>query len=154
GKRGMTTTMPNTSFTSTLTTMNNRVDTAALDPIIRFRIASILTDTGAQINVSYTPQECVKATNMPASPDSNTKRCFPVYWTPPGQTTPTLDWFHKSLVAAVAVANTSESGTVPDTYTYTYLGNPAWHYDDAEFVPATRKTWGQWRGYQKVRVTH
>jgi RHS repeat-associated protein len=134
--------------------MNNRVDTASLDPIIRFRMASILTDSGAQINIGYSAQECVKGTNMPATPDSNTKRCFPVYWTPPGQTAPTLDWFHKYLVTNVTVVDTAEAGSAPDTYAYSYLGAAAWHYDDSEFVPASRKTWGQWRGYPKVRVTH
>ncbi|WP_157591552.1 RHS repeat domain-containing protein [Saccharothrix syringae] len=36
---------------------------------------------------------------------------------------------------------------------YTYLGDPAWHFDEAEFAEPDRRTWSQWRGYATVRTT-
>jgi hypothetical protein len=37
---------------------------------------------------------------------------------------------------------------------YSYLGDPAWHFDEEDdLVPVSRKTWSQWRGYSKVGVT-
>ena len=144
-------TTPDVTFASVQ--LSNRVDTAVTkDPIIRFRISSITNEAGGVTAVTYSQPECVKGTNMPAAPDTNTKRCYPVWWTPYGGTTATFDWFHKYVVAGVAV--TDPSGLAPaDVTTYTYT-TPAWHYDDSEIVPANHKSWGQWRGYSKVRVLH
>lgn len=34
--------------------------------------------------------------------------------------------------------------------TYTYVGNPAWHFDDDETVKPADRTYGQFRGYGEV----
>ena len=77
-----------------------------------------------------------------------------MFWTPQGFTQPTLDWFQKYVVTAVA--ETDLTGGSPGVITtYNYAGNPAWRFDDDNgLVPASRKTWAQWRGYQQVQVFH
>src|SRR5207248_690546 len=150
GTVGTTTTTPDVRFNAVQ--MNNRVDkTSTKDPIIRYRISSIVDEAGGVLSVNYSAPECVLGSNMPASPDTNTKRCYPVYWTPYGQSSPTFDWFHKYLVTGVTEAD-NVGGAPAVTTAYTYLDTPAWHYDEAEFVPPSHKSWGQWRGYSKVRV--
>jgi RHS repeat-associated protein len=132
--------------------LNNRVDAStSVDPIIRYRVNSITNETGGTTTVTYSNPECVAGTAMPASPDTNTMRCFPVYWTPYGTTTPTFGWFHKYVVTQVTTTDAT-GGNDGEVVSYQYLDKPAWHYDDAEFVPAAHKSWGQWRGYSRVRV--
>ncbi|MEV4141658.1 RHS repeat-associated core domain-containing protein [Dactylosporangium sp. NPDC049742] len=143
------------SVTFTPVSMGNRVDTSPTkNPIQRLRLSSLTTETGGEIAVTYSAPDCVVNTRMPASPDTNTLRCFPVYWTPYGTTTATFDWFHKYVVTAVAV--TDKTGglqpKVGSVTSYQYIGDPAWHYDDNELVPSAHKSWGQWRGYGKVRT--
>ncbi|GAA3295249.1 RHS repeat-associated core domain-containing protein [Dactylosporangium vinaceum] len=143
---------PDVKFTAV--SMSNRVDTALTkNPIMRMRISSIETEFGSKIAVTYSDPECVLNSNMPASADNNTKLCYPVYWTPYGTTTATFDWFHKYVVKGVVVSDFTGSrpSKVGMQETYQYIGAPAWHYDDNELIPAAHKTWGQWRGYQKVR---
>jgi RHS repeat-associated protein len=146
-----TATLPEVTFTGTQ--LNNRVD--GLDhspPMNWWRIAAIHTETGGEISVRYSDRDCIPGSRMPASPDSNTLRCFPVYWTPAGFTQPTLDWFHKYTVAAVSETDLTGGSPLVGT-TYEYVGTPAWRYDDADgLVPASRKSWSQWRGYERVRV--
>src|SRR5204862_7732034 len=71
--------MPPVTFIPTQ--LSNRVDRAGTtNSIIRYRMSSIVNESGGVIAVTYSAPECVAGSNMPASPDSNTKRCFPVYW--------------------------------------------------------------------------
>jgi len=35
---------------------------------------------------------------------------------------------------------------------YTYVGTPAWHFDDNELVKPAHRTYGQFRGYGEVDV--
>ncbi|WP_157545474.1 RHS repeat domain-containing protein [Hamadaea tsunoensis] len=147
-----TTCTPPVVFTATQ--MSNRVDKAGTtDSIIRYRIRSILTDSGGLITVSYSAPECVAGSNMPASPDTNTKRCFPAYWMPVGATTPKLEYFHKYVVTAVSLSD-EVGGTTDQVTSYQYPQPPAWHYDDNPLALPARRTWGQWRGYDQVRVIH
>jgi hypothetical protein len=77
------------------------------------------------------------------APDSNTKRCFPHYWTPDGATAPKLDWFHKYV--AVQVLQDDAFGVAGIEQTdYEYLGGGAWRYDDNELTPAKYRTWSEW----------
>jgi YD repeat-containing protein len=151
GLNGTRTTTPDVTFNAVQ--LNNRVDTApSKDPIIRYRISSLVNESGGVVSVTYSAPECVLGSNMPSAPDSNTKRCYPVWWTPYGQSTATFDWFHKYVVTGVTVTD-PVGGAPAQVFTYTYQDSPAWHYDDAELVPTNHKSWGQWRGYAKVRVT-
>ena len=56
----------------------------------------------------------------------------------------------------MAVSETDLTGGSPRVAnTYSYVGNPAWHFDDDDgLVPLSRKSWSQWRGYGDVQVFH
>ena len=131
----------------------NRVDLSNpnIDPLIRWRVHTITSETGSVITIGYMPPQCTSGQTMP-SPDANTLRCFPQYWTPPGAKDPQLDWFQKYPVNQVLQSDpTGGSVTVETDYTYT---DPAWHYDDTTGIGKTKnKTWSVWRGYQHVTAT-
>ncbi|MEU5797333.1 RHS repeat-associated core domain-containing protein [Streptomyces sp. NPDC047813] len=166
GASGSTST-PAVSFDPPLQ-LPNRVGTIPQMPLMYHdRIQTVTSETGAQTTVSYDRPDCAKA---PASdPDdptdtaaqsfasTNTLSCFPVYWTPDGQSSPWMDWFYKYKVSAIVTQDTHNSyqdGTEPELETdYSYKGNPGWHYDDNEVVKAKNRTWGQFRGYPEVDVT-
>lgn len=142
--------LPPVTFTGTQ--MANRVD--GLDnapPLIKWRIANVRTESGTSVNVNYTPAECVPGGTMPASPSNDTKRCFPVYWSAPGDLNPTLNYFHKYLVSSLVVDDLTTDAPDQATY-YDYLGDPAWHYDDNELSQPKYRTYSDWRGYAKVNV--
>ncbi|MEU4765637.1 RHS repeat-associated core domain-containing protein [Actinosynnema sp. NPDC023794] len=148
GLVGGSTTLPDITFDGTR--LNNRVDlSSTTDPIVRFRLSSVRNEFGGVLSVNYSRVDCVLGGTMPAAPDRNDRRCFPVIWRHAGGATPTLDWFNKYVVTSVT--ETDLTGGSPATVkSYQYVGAPAWHYDEAEFVPAARKSWGQWRGYGTV----
>ncbi|MEV1286366.1 RHS repeat-associated core domain-containing protein [Micromonospora sp. NPDC049679] len=128
----------------------NRVDGPAdgRSNLFRYRVNTITTESGAQISVSYSATECTRST-LPTV-DNNTKRCFPQYYAPKGVEA-TLDWFHHYRVARVDVYDNT-GGFEHEQTNYDYLDTPAWHYDDSELVEEKKRTWGQFRGYGKVRV--
>jgi YD repeat-containing protein len=136
------------------TQLANRVDKLGDDigPMVKNRIGAIYNEYGGQLDVNYTPMDCT-ATDLP-NPADNHRRCFPTYWTKTsGDENPTLDWFHKYVVAQTV--QTDLTGGAPDMVTgYDYsIGQPAWHYaDDDGLTPEKYKTWSQWHGYSKVRV--
>jgi RHS repeat-associated protein len=153
GLAGSTVTMPDVTFTGVQ--MANRVNTTDPNgpPMKWWRISYINTEAGGIVGVTYYPAECVTGSNMPASADSNTKRCFPAYWTRPGASTPAIDWFQKYVVQEVTETDTV-GGSPRVIHHYDYPNPPAWHYDsDDGLVPDSRKTWGQWRGYDQVKTT-
>lgn len=134
----------------------NRVHNYQAQPdMFMWRLGQITTETGEAILVSYDQadrsQPACTATTVPSSPSTDTTECFPVYWTPVGNTTPILDYFHKHVVTEVDVDD--RNGTAPNRYTtYTYVGSAAWHYDDNEIVKPANRTYGQFRGYGTVET--
>ena len=151
GKVGGTLSLPDVTFTGVQ--MANRVDTLDHSPPMNWwRIAAVNTETGGIISVVYSGVDCIAGSRMPTAPESNTLRCFPVMWTPEGYSSPIRDWYHKYLV--MTVIETDLVGGNPRMVTsYEYLGSPAWHYDDDDgLVAPSRKTYAQFRGYEKVRV--
>ncbi len=131
----------------------NRVD--ALEgrpPLTKWRVSAIDNETGGSLSIAYSDEDCVASDK----PDigTNSRRCYPQYWSPEGATTPKLDWFHKYVVTQVRAID--RTGGAPDEVTgYEYLGGGAWHHDDDDGLTKEKyKTWSQWRGYGKVRVTH
>ncbi|MEU7560569.1 RHS repeat-associated core domain-containing protein [Streptomyces eurythermus] len=132
----------------------NRVD--GLDgyqPITRYRLTTITTESGEVITANYSGPQCHRAgtTVLPSSQDANTLRCYPSYWTPPGQTSPQLDWFNKFVVNSVTTQDPTAQG-LPVQTSYTYVGDPAWHFDDNPLTQAKYRTWNQWRGYGTVET--
>ncbi|WP_433273831.1 polymorphic toxin-type HINT domain-containing protein [Actinosynnema sp. CS-041913] len=148
GHVGGTETTPEVNFDGVL--KDNRVEVGDGEPWMRkWRVSRVHTETGGQIDVTYAPAGCAGGT-LPAA-DGNGRPCFPAHWTPQGAGQPDLDWFHKYLVTQVREID--RVGGSPDEVTsYEYVGDAAWHHDDAELVPTELKTWGQWRGYQTVKV--
>ncbi|MEV4016797.1 RHS repeat-associated core domain-containing protein [Nonomuraea angiospora] len=133
----------------------NRVAGAvdAVPPLNRYRVYGIRTDTGATIGVTYSQPDC-SASSLP-SPASNTRRCFPVMWSPPEAPGPDYepyaDWFHTYVVTQLL--RSDDTGGAPVVRTdYRYLGGMAWGRDEDDFVPAGHRTYGQRRGYGRVQV--
>ncbi len=152
GKDGGSLDMPPVTFEGQA--LANRVD--GLDgyqPITRYRLTDITTESGEKITVNYSAPQCHRAgtTVLPSSEDSNTYLCFPSYWTPPGQTSPQLDWFNKFVVKTVTEQDPTAKGAPVQT-SYTYPNDPAWHFNDDPLTQAKYRTWNQWRGYDRVET--
>ncbi|WP_457029527.1 RHS repeat-associated core domain-containing protein [Kitasatospora sp. P5_F3] len=149
GHLGGTLAMPEVVFDGVQ--MPNRVNETDGPLMNWWRIKAIRNEFGGTLTVTYSDKDC-SAGNLPASPDSNTRRCLPTLYEKDGQ--PKLEYFHKYVVTRVVQnANLTGDQSTPVETAYEYLGTPAWHYDSEDgLVPASRKTWSQWRGYGKVRV--
>jgi YD repeat-containing protein len=115
----------------------------------RFRVTSILSEAGGLTSVTYEP-ECRHGALMPAHPETNTLRCFPVQWAKKNYAERT-DYFHKYAVTQV-VQSDRLSSSKQETTRFEYLGGAAWHWDTSEFVKEDKKTWNEFRGYGRVRV--
>ncbi|MER6391230.1 polymorphic toxin-type HINT domain-containing protein [Streptomyces sp. NPDC001523] len=144
-------TLPKTVFTGT--PMPNRVDKAdGRPPINKRRLTQITNETGANTFVTYSPAEC-SPTNLPAADDTNTKRCYPSWWTRDGGTEEVKDYFHKYLVTKVEDTDTTAGTGSPSTATtYEYPGTPNWRRDQGEFTLDKHRTWGDFHGYRTVRT--
>ncbi|MEU1180446.1 RHS repeat-associated core domain-containing protein [Streptomyces sp. NPDC005820] len=131
----------------------NRVDAIGdnIAPFYRFRLSMVLSETGAQLDVTYAAPDCTKAT-LP-KPGESTKRCYPVKWAPPGYVDPITDWFHKYVVSAVI--ETDRTGGSDSMVTrYDYQGDAAWRKAKPDGITDDKYlTWGGWQGYGKVKVT-
>ncbi|MFG3379475.1 polymorphic toxin-type HINT domain-containing protein [Streptomyces sp. NPDC047999] len=133
--------------------LKNRVDKDGdnIAPFHRFRLASVLTETGTQLDVNYAPTECT-ADKLP-KPGEQTGRCYPVRWAPPGHIDPITDWFHKYVVAEII--ETDRTGGGEDVVTrYDYKGDAGWRHGEPDGITDEKfLTWDQWQGYGKVTVT-
>ncbi len=130
--------------------LQNRVDTFSdgLPAFYKYRLQTITTETGSQINVTYDLVDpCTAPVKLTAS--SNTASCYPVSWTPEGYTAPITDWFNKFVVSKVMQTDPT-GGASAQTTVYKYLGGAAWRYDENELVKAKYRTYGQFRGYREV----
>ncbi|MFH8836309.1 RHS repeat-associated core domain-containing protein [Streptomyces sp. NPDC017868] len=133
--------------------MPNRVDAAEGRPALnRKRITSVTNETGGQTLVTYSPTECTPTT-LPTAPDTNTKRCYPAWWTPDGYVDPVKDWFHKYLVTRIDENDTTGgSGSESKVTSYEYANGPNWRRDTSEFTLDKHRTWNDFRGYGTVRT--
>ncbi|MQY36163.1 hypothetical protein SRB17_41600 [Streptomyces sp. RB17] len=152
GKDGGSLALPPVKFAGQA--LANRVD--GLDgyqPITRYRLTTVTTESGEVITANYSGPQCHRSgtTVLPSSEDNNAYRCYPSYWTPPGQTSPQLDWFNKFVVNSVTTEDPTAGG-LPVQTSYTYLGDPAWHFNDDPLTQAKYRTWNEWRGYGKVET--
>ncbi|WP_147243136.1 RHS repeat-associated core domain-containing protein [Acidipropionibacterium virtanenii] len=133
----------------------NRVDGvedttgAVAAPFYKYRIVAVTEPGGGQTMVDYQTAQCTQASVASLKPESNTSRCFPTWWTPPGATAPVLTWFHRYPVARVAEHDTTDA-TTPDVETNYSYGAPGWRYDDSALTPAKYRTWSQFAGYASV----
>ncbi|WP_203962763.1 RHS repeat domain-containing protein [Actinocatenispora thailandica] len=143
--------LPTVTFAGTA--LSNRVDvTDGYPPITRHRMASIVTETGEKISVNYST--ALTPADEPSDPAHNTTLAYPDYWTRPGQTSPTIDWFNKYIVTHVTEHDPYGGSANDDIVTtYTPVGGGAWHYNDNPITPSSRRTWDQWRGYGGMTVS-
>ncbi|MEU9130709.1 polymorphic toxin-type HINT domain-containing protein [Kitasatospora sp. NPDC048540] len=112
------------------------------------------TETGASIAVTYRDPECSRSKGtMPASADSNTMACYPVYWATPGAKDPIADWFNKTLVTQITSSDRTKAGSPARVVKYDYSGGAAWHRDDSELTDDKYRTWNDFRGYRTVTTT-
>ncbi|MFE3942753.1 RHS repeat-associated core domain-containing protein [Streptomyces sp. NPDC059118] len=133
--------------------LKNRVDSTTdnKDAIHRYRLATVLSETGAQLDIKYAEPDCT-ASALP-TPGASVKRCFPVVWAPPGSIEPRTDWFHKYVVEEVLETDRTGGGEDRKTQ-YSYKGNAGWRHAEPDgMTDAKFLTWGQWQGYGKVSVT-
>ncbi|MEW2505680.1 RHS repeat-associated core domain-containing protein [Amycolatopsis sp. NPDC047767] len=155
GKSGPTPiTLPPTTFDRYI--FANRVDTLndKYAALTRSRIKEIRTETGGRITVNYSAEDCVPGQKMPASPETDTYRCYASYWSPPEAKDPVLDYFNKFVVTDVREEDGVDPSAQPVETHYDYpVDGAAWHYDEGQFTPAAQKTWGEWRGYDRVTTS-
>ncbi|HWG98759.1 MAG TPA: RHS repeat-associated core domain-containing protein, partial [Pilimelia sp.] len=156
GHVGGTVTLPPVTFTPV--SLPNRVLTAHNTTNNWQRIASIISETGAKVQVTYSLPECTSG-NLPSAAHTNTKRCYPAIVVdsadPAGKNLIT-EWWHVYPVESVSESDVPLAGghEAPPKFTlYEYVGTPAWHYaDDDGLTPPNRKTWNQFRGYATVKT--
>ncbi|MFW6725206.1 RHS repeat domain-containing protein [Streptomyces sp. MAR4 CNY-716] len=135
--------------------LKNRVEKAvdAVPPLNRYRVYGIKTETGSTIGVTYSPEDCT-AGSLP-DPATNTKRCYPVYWSPPDAPAPDFepyrDWFHTYVATQVLESDDVGGGPVKTT-SYEYLDGLAWAKDTDELTKAKHRTYSERRGYSRVRT--
>ncbi|WP_432122868.1 RHS repeat domain-containing protein [Streptomyces sp. S1] len=153
-------TLPPVGFSGT--PLPNRVEGAttggAPDPLPgmrRFRITAVNTESGGTIGVGYTPEDC-SATSVPSPNASNTRRCYPVKWSPPDAPAanyePYLDWFHAYAVNLIVETDNTAKG-LPKRTEYTYPDGMAWtKAKDDEFTKAEHLTYGDRKGFGRVQV--
>ncbi len=130
--------------------MDNRIPGfGSLPSMAHWRLTQIETETGELITATYSTG-CTAA-QIPADPSTNTTLCYPVKWAQPGDKNTTLDYFDKYVVSQVEVQD-GTAGDPAQVTKYSYVGNPAWHYDDNEVVKSKDRTWGQFRGFAQVNT--
>ncbi|WP_435648758.1 RHS repeat-associated core domain-containing protein [Kitasatospora purpeofusca] len=129
----------------------NRVDGTGdgAPPFLRRRVNSITTETGSTVAAVYSGQDCT-TTDLPA-PETNSRRCYPVFWQKPSDTKPTLDWFHKYVVTQVREEDNT-GGSPAKVTDYAYLGGPAWAKSTDELDKPEHRTWSEYRGYGTVQT--
>ncbi|WP_327234771.1 polymorphic toxin-type HINT domain-containing protein [Streptomyces sp. NBC_01317] len=130
----------------------NRLDLPGDDtsPFIKERLNVVEDESGGRVVVNYSTAPC-DAANLP-TPQTNSTRCYPVFFTRQGDADPSLQWFNKYVVDLVTQKDRAQLS--PDMTTrYSYLDGAAWHYDDDDGLTKEKyKTWSTWRGYGHVRV--
>ena len=123
-----------------------------IGPLLRYRITAVISETGGITTVTYAEPDCVAGGPLPAKPEGNTMRCFPMKWAKQDFTEQT-DWFQKYVVAKVTVSDGLSSST-EEQVSYEYLDGAGWAYDDSEFTKEDRRDWNVFRGYGRVRIRH
>ncbi|MFG1809487.1 RHS repeat domain-containing protein [Streptomyces sp. NPDC049040] len=140
--------------------LKNRVEGATtggdpdpVPPMIRYRVYAINSETGSTLGVTYSAEDC-KAGDVPA-PASNTRRCYPVIWSPPDAPdagyVPYLDWFHTYVVTQVLELDNNGGAPAKET-DYSYLDGLAWAKSEDEFGQAKYLTYSDNKGYGRVQV--
>ncbi len=138
----------------------NRVPGAKIYPAYnRFRLSTISTETGGQIDINYTssPNAQVPACDQAAgatvlpTPSNDNLLCYQEYWTPPGGSM-IADWFEKYVASSVDQHDPT-GGSADQVTQYQYPGTPAWHRNDSPLTDSAQRSWDQFRGFGQVITT-
>ena len=130
----------------------NRVDKDGDNtaPFKKYRVSSIDNGTGGLTSITYSGEDC-SPSDKPSSSSlhSNSRRCFPVWYSSESVETPRLDFFHKYVAEKVTESDGLDGS--PDVVTnFKYNGGGAWHFYDDKALNEIYRTWGQWRGFASV----
>ncbi|GFJ87002.1 RHS repeat-associated core domain-containing protein [Phytohabitans rumicis] len=149
GHVGGTASLPAVRFEGTA--YPNRVyKVDGLAPLNRYRVTGVVSESGGVLSVRYADPDCKAGESMPASPETNTLRCFPMTWAKKDFAERT-DHFHKYVVQSVTQSD--QMGSFSEQVTeYEYVDGAAWHYDTSEFTKDDKRTWNEFRGFKTVRV--
>ncbi|WP_052684781.1 RHS repeat-associated core domain-containing protein [Lentzea aerocolonigenes] len=141
--------LPEVSFEGTA--KPNRVDApTGIGPLNRYRVTGVISEAGGVTQVKYAAPDCVPGTSMPASPQSNTLRCYPSKWTPTNGAE-REDYFHKYVVESITSSDRI-AASAEQVVRYEYLDGAGWRYSRSEFSKDDKKTYDEFRGYQRVRI--
>ncbi len=156
GKAGGSLTLPAVTFGGTR--YANRTDfnvAAGVPPTNKYRITTVGTGTGGQLQVGYEASDCT-VTSQPVQ-DANTNRCFYQYYAPPGSAPGWSLWNKYRVNQVIEQDLVGGSPDVLHTYGYSTAGSSTpvlWHHNDAAWsTPAAKRSWSTWRGYATVTVT-
>jgi len=131
---------------------------AGVTPVYFYRLTHILDEYGAEIRVSYyLPKPCTSAIPNGAW-SANNWSCFPRWWAPSGGPAGFTAW-NKYVVNDVKVVDqsgTEQATTMEWDYQYPDVsstsGGVAWHSDRNPLVPVSARSWGEYRGFERVIV--
>src|SRR5262249_29253744 len=137
----------------------NRMDfnvAAGVLPTNKYRITTIGTGTGGELDVTYEGSDCTPA--APPNPDNNASRCFPPYYFPPRAPGAGPRWWNKSRASQFVERDlVGGSPDMPHSYSSSTAGSSTpvlWHHDDAAWGSGlAKRSWSVWRGYSSVTVT-
>lgn len=137
---------------------NRRFPGNGVLPLYHYRLRMIQNELSGRVYVNYSTDSL--CADQAGHWDTQTTRCFPSFWSPPGGT-PGYGVFLKYTVDSVVQSDRWAPHLQPDVTTaYTYQGALAWHYQDIPSVIAPKDangndalTWNDWRGYGSVMVT-
>ena len=137
--------LPNRAATHTFNAANNASD------YNRLRLNAITSITGSEVDVVYSDVSTLCPGSTAPTITANSTLCYPEYWTIPGNSSPTLDWFNKYVVTTVS--NYDDTQLSPSrAVNYTYVGTPVWHTNDSEEADPAHRTFDQFRGYSQVQT--
>lgn len=150
GKVGSDVVLPPVKFFGV--TKDNRVNADGDDapPFRKYRVSGIENGVGGVTTVDYSDKDCSPSSKPSSSSlHSNTRRCFPVWYSSDSVPVPRLDFFHKYVAEKVTETDTTGGGPAVVTE-YGYNGGGAWHYYEDKALNSDYRTWGQWRGFTSV----
>lgn len=160
GLSGTAISLPMVTMTST--PLDNRVDYSTalgVAPLKKFRVSGVTDSLGSTVTATYghatTAQAC-SVTSLPTAWDTNTRECFPRWWSPEFGSAG-FGAFHKYVVTKVvrrnafpAGAATSSTGSPLETTTYDYGGTAGWTKPIDPVASNATLSYSEWRGYGVV----
>ncbi|MBX9472844.1 RHS repeat-associated core domain-containing protein [Microcella sp.] len=148
--------------------LRNRVEAVEDNhlPLVRPRISSINTESGATVSVAYRTECGVNDGGVPGTSDAaqrdNTRLCYPVKWFPNSDGVELVDYFHKYVVDTIAETGASRidgsdvqlvTGSLNVVTSFDYEGGAAWAKPTGALVKPKEMTYSDFRGFSHVVTT-